>query len=199
MKQEFKNYFSESTEAYSTYRPNYPTQLFSYLAYISNHQKTAWDCATGNGQAAVFLAHYFSTVIATDASSTQIDNAIIAKGVSYQVASAENSGLQKNSIDLITVAQAFHWFNKDGFIAEANRVLKDKGIIAIWTYNLISVEKQIDNIIQYFYSNIVGDYWPKERQLVEDGYKTVHFLFRKSTHQHLIWWRVGTCRNSLVI
>ena len=170
MKVIFKDYFSEDSKGYDNYRPKYPAELFSFLASISSHHHKAWDCATGTGQSAIGLSDYFSEIIATDASKTQIENANKKKGVSYHVASAENSGIESNSIDLITVAQAFHWFNIDAFSEEANRVLKAEGIIAIWTYNLLSVQKEIDEIISHLYHSVLGVFWPKERKMVENNY-----------------------------
>ncbi len=173
----FKDYFSNDSEGYLQFRPEYPPELFSFLAAISNHHEKAWDCATGTGQSAVGLADYFSEIIATDASQTQIKHARKKMGVTYQVASAENSGIESNSIDLITVAQAFHWFNIDAFSKEANRVLKADGIMAIWTYNLLSVQKEIDEIINDLYYSILGEFWPAERKMVENNYRNIRLPF----------------------
>ena len=179
MKLKFKDHFSKNSEEYKQFRPKYPAELFSYLASVSNQHQKAWDCATGTGQAAVSLAEYFSTVIATDASEAQIKNAEKKQGVTYQLAKAENSNIDNNSIDLITVAQALHWFNIDEFSKEANRVLKDKGILSVWTYNLLSIQEDIDEIIFYLYDSILGDYWPKERKMVEDRYKSIQLPFKE--------------------
>lgn len=188
METSFKDHFSENSQEYKQFRPKYPAELFSYLASISSSsnsslEKKAWDCATGTGQAACGLADYFSEVIATDASKDQIENAVKKKGVSYQVASAENNGIESNSIDLITVAQAFHWFDIDAFILEVNRVLKGRGILAVWTYNLLSVQgtkgKTIDDVINHFYGSVLEDFWPDERALVESGYKDIHLPFKE--------------------
>ncbi len=138
--EEFNDYFSENSEEYRKFRPTYPAELFSYLASLSNHHHRVWDCATGTGQSARSLSNYFSEIIATDASKTQIENAIETSGVTYRIAKAEKSGIESNSIDLITVAQALHWFNMDAFSKEANRVLKNGGIIAVWSYNLFSMQ-----------------------------------------------------------
>lgn len=173
----FKDYFSGNSEAYSQFRPKYPAELFSYLASISNHQQKAWDCATGNGQSAVALSDYFSEVIATDASKTQIENAVHKNGIRYRVATAENSHIESNSIDLIAVAQAFHWFDTNAFSKEAERVLKQGGIIAIWTYNLLSIQSNIDEIIYHFYQSTLGEFWAFERKMVEDGYRDVQLPF----------------------
>lgn len=177
MRAKFKDYFSEDSEEYSKFRPKYPTELFSYLSSISSQHQKAWDCATGTGQSAVSLSDYFSTVIATDASKTQIINAEKKQNITYQVVTAENSNIEENSINLITVAQAFHWFNIDAFSKEVNRVLKDKGLIAIWSYNLLSVQEDIDEEIYYLYNSTLNNYWPKERKMVEDGYKSIQLSF----------------------
>ena len=179
MSHKFKDHFSKNSEEYKQFRPKYPAELFSYLASVSNQHQKAWDCATGTGQSAVSLAEYFSTVIATDASETQIKNAEKKQGVSYQIATAENSNIETSSIDLITVAQAVHWFNIDDFSKEANRVLKNNGVLSVWTYNFLSVQKEIDEIIFYLYDTILGDYWPEERKMVEAGYKSIQLPFKE--------------------
>ncbi len=179
MKVKFKDYFSENSEEYSRFRPKYPIELFSYLSSVSKQHLKAWDCATGTGQSATSLSDYFSTVIATDASKTQIINAEKKQNITYQVATAENSNIQENSIDLITVAQALHWFNIDAFSKEANRVLKDKGIISVWAYNLLSVQDDIDETINYLYNTVLWEYWTKERIMVENGYKNVQLSFKE--------------------
>jgi len=177
MKLKFNDLFSDNSEAYKQFRPTYPQELFAYLSSISKHHQTAWDCATGTGQSAVSLSNYYSKIIATDASASQIKNAEKKQGVVYQIATAENSHIDTGSIDLITVAQAFHWFNVDEFAEEVNRVLKDNGIIAIWTYNLLSIRENLDKEIIYLYKTILGEHWPEERKMVEKGYKNVQLPF----------------------
>lgn len=103
--------------------------------------------------------------------------------MSYQIASAENSGIESNSINLITVAQAFHWFDIDAFAKEVNSVLKDGGVLAIWTYNLLSVQgtngKAIDDAINHLYGSVLEGFWPDERALVETGYKDIQLPFKE--------------------
>jgi ubiquinone/menaquinone biosynthesis C-methylase UbiE len=141
--------------------------LFRWLADLAPGIELAWDCATGNGQAAVELAELFECVIATDASETQVGNAEAHRRVEYRVASAEESGLKPSTADLVTVAQALHWFDLERFYAEARRVLKPQGILAAWAYKLATVSEKIDAVITYYYSDVVGAYWPAERVLVE--------------------------------
>ena len=181
MKDNFKDLFSHASQQYSAYRPHYPQAFFSYLYSMSMQHQTAWDCATGNGQAAVKLADYFSQVIATDASQKQIDNAQSKKGVLYRVATAEHSSITTNSIDLITVAQALHWFNIEKFSSEVNRVLKSDGILAVWTYNLLSIQDNIDTVINHLYHTILADCWTEERKIVENNYQSIQFPLQEVT------------------
>ncbi len=175
----FKDHFSVNSEKYSKYRPDYPAVLFKFLSSITPGHDLAWDCATGSGQAALGLVKYFHNVIATDASERQIENAIHHENISYKVAPAHKTTIQTESIDLIAVAQALHWFEFDWFYKEAERVLKQNGIIAVWTYNLLTISPKIDLIVTNFYFNVVGEFWPPERKLVENGYENIPFPFYK--------------------
>ncbi|MFN2622280.1 MAG: class I SAM-dependent methyltransferase [Chthoniobacterales bacterium] len=163
----FKDHFSKQAAEYAKFRPRYPTELFRWLASVAPSKHLAWDCATGNGQAAVELAEYLDRVIATDASEKQVANAERHPRVEYRVASAEESGLESNNVDLVTVAQALHWFDLERFYAEVRRVLKPKGVIVATAYKLATVSPTIDAIVRHYYSDVVGPYWPSERVLVE--------------------------------
>lgn len=173
---EFKDYFSRQAAEYAKYRPRYPEELFRYLATIAPERELAWDCATGNGQAAIALAEVFEHVIATDASEKQLANAERHPRVEYRVASAENSGLESNSVDVVTVAQALHWFDLERFEAEVRRVKTPGGIVAAWAYKLATVSKDVDAVVNHYYSKVVGAYWPAERVLVEK-FEEVPFAF----------------------
>jgi SAM-dependent methyltransferase len=148
------------------------------LASISPANDLAWDCATGNGQAAVGLAAVFDRVIATDASEEQLARAEANARVEYRVASAEQSRLDPQSVDLVTVAQALHWFDLDRFYAEVRRVLKPGGVFAAWAYKLARVEPAIDLVVNRYYSDVVGKYWPAERMLVEK-FEELPFAFQE--------------------
>lgn len=163
----FKDHFSKQAADYAKFRPRYPKELFRWLQSISPSNELAWDCATGSGQAAVELAEVFQRVIATDASEKQVANAEPQARVEYRVATAQESGLESGSVDLITVAQALHWFDLPRFYTEVGRVLKPRGIIAAWAYKLATVAPEIDAVVNRYYSEVVGDYWPAERVLVE--------------------------------
>lgn len=176
----FKDHFSGHASDYAKFRPHYPRELFAYLASVTGERNYAWDCATGNGQAAVALGEFFRHVIATDASEKQIASATPHDRVTYRVATAEHSELEIGSIDLITVAQALHWFDRDMFFAEAKRVLKPNGLLAVWSYNLFEIAPEIDRLVETFYRKTVGPFWDFERSLVETGYRTIDFPFAES-------------------
>ena len=141
--------------------------MFEYLGTIAPARKLAWDCATGNGQAAVELANVFDRVIATDASEGQIANAEPRERVEYRVAPAEESGLETAKFDIVMVAQALHWLNHNQFYPEVGRVLKEDGVFAASAYNHLQTDKPIKEIIKRYYYEIVGPYWPPERALIE--------------------------------
>ena len=174
---EFPDHFSGIAGAYAAFRPRYPAALFAFLAQHAPRLHHAWDCATGSGQAAIGLAEHFATVTATDASADQIAAGIPHPHVTYRVAPAARSGLLAASVDLVTVAQALHWLDRPAFYDEARRVAVPGGLIAAWCYVRLAIAPAIDRIIGRFYDETVGAYWPPERRLVEDGYRTIEFPF----------------------
>jgi len=174
----FKDHFSKQAAGYAKFRPRYPKKLFDYLGSIAPSRQVAWDCATGNGQAAAGLASVFDRVIATDASETQIANAQSHERIGYRVAPAENSGIGSATIDLIMVAQALHWFDLDRFYVDVRRVLKNNGVFAASAYNLLHVEPAIDEVVNRYYYEVVGPFWPPERKLVEQ-FADLPFPFHK--------------------
>lgn len=172
----FNDHFSNQAATYRRFRPLYPQELFDYLASVTPNRKRAWDCATGNGQAAVALADFFDKVTATDASEEQIKLAIEHPKVLYEVSTAENSELDPRSQDLITVANALHWFDIDAFFIEAQRVLKPKGVIAAWCYESFNIDESLSSAFDALYADL-KPFWPKQIKLVRERYKTIDFPF----------------------
>lgn len=178
---DFKDYFSTQSKDYARYRPHYPSELFEYLASTTSQTDTAWDCATGNGQVAVGLTPYFQHIYATDASPQQVSQAFSHTAIQYSVATAEASGLPDQSIDLITVGQALHWFNLDAFYAEVRRVLKPQGAIAVWCYDYFELPQASDDLLQAIanFHDAIEPFWPPERDIVLQGYRTLPFPFQE--------------------
>ena len=182
MTQAFHDHFSEVAGRYADFRPHYPPELFDYLATTVPRSSMVCDCACGNGQATIDLAERFDRVIATDASNEQIASAKPRPYVEYRVAPAEQSGLPDESVGLVTVAQALHWFDFGRFYAEVKRVLRPGGVLAAWAYGINEVEgDSVNELVQDYYANVAGPYWPPERKLVEEGYRTIPFPFDEIT------------------
>lgn len=176
---DFKDNFSKQSKAYQRYRPSYPEELFAFLSSLTKTHDLAWDCATGNGQAALGLADFYKKIYATDPSENQLANAIRDTRIIYKNEKAERSSLQDTSVDLITVAQAMHWFDFDLFFSEVKRVLKPKGILAAWTYGPPDISAQINELILHYRDSVVGEYWQRENQYVTDRYSTIPFPFKE--------------------
>lgn len=175
-----KDLFSKQAAIYARYRPVYPRALYDHLAALAAHHSAAWDCATGNGQAALELAGYFDKVFATDISEKQLQQATPHEKITYFIAPADASGIPDNSVDLITVAQAYHWFDFEAFHREAVRVAKPGALIAIWGYSLIQSEHTpLNTLIHNFYRQKTGPYWDAERKYVDEHYTTVPFPYQE--------------------
>ena len=174
----FKDNFSRQSDIYLKYRPLYPTALYSYLASLVSSHELVWDCGTGNGQAAIGLADFFNQVFATDPSEQQIANSIRHDRVHYKIEKAEQTGLTSNSVDLVTTANALHWFDLEGFFNEASRVLKPNGVIAVWAYGNPTVSPDIDAVVQHYHDVVLHNYWLPENRLVEKGYSTISFPYQ---------------------
>jgi ubiquinone/menaquinone biosynthesis C-methylase UbiE len=174
-----KDYFSTQSRAYATFRPTYPSELYAFIFSHLKENRSAWDCATGNGQVAQYLSRYFEHVYATDISQQQLDHAAKESNIVYSVSPAEKTSFDDNQFDLITVAQALHWFDRDRFYQEAKRVGKPECLLAVWGYALLYIEPVIDEMIMHFYNDIVGPYWDDARRLVEDEYRSVAFPFEQ--------------------
>ena len=166
--------FAGVARDYAAFRPTYPPALFDWLATIVPARSLAWDCATGSGQAAIDLAERFESVIATDASRHQLAHAASHPRVEYRHAPADASGIPASSVDLVTVAQALHWFDVGRFYAECERVLVPGGVLAVWSYGPLRVAGgSVDRVVQEYYHDILGPYWPAERALVDSSYASV--------------------------
>lgn len=176
-----KDYFSKESKKYAKYRPTYPSELFDFIINLSKEKQLAWDCATGSGQSASILAEHFEQVVATDISQAQLDSAIQKSNITYVVAPAEKTNLSNNSVDLITVAQAVHWFDLPAFYKEVKRVLKPGGIIAIWAYPKSDlIEPNLNVILSDFFEMLwEKECWPWERKYVDDGYQNIPFPFKE--------------------
>jgi SAM-dependent methyltransferase len=175
----FQDHFSAHASEYSEHRPVYPAELSTFLAGLAPGRGQVWDCGTGSGQAAVVLAADFDRVVATDPSAAQLAHAREHPRVEYRLAPERDSGLPSGSCDLVTAAQAAHWFDLTAFYQEADRVLRPRGVLAIWCYNRTLVEPAIDSVIAAFQYQRVGPYWPSGREHTDARYRTLPFPYER--------------------
>lgn len=191
----FKDHFSTQAAGYARARPTYPPALFAALAGLAPGRALAWDCGTGNGQAALGLAEHFGRVVATEPSAEQLSRAVAHPRVTYVQSAELASGVADGAADLVAAAQAAHWFDLGVFYAEVRRVLRPGGVIAIWNYARCTVEPGVDALIERFYSETVGAYWPPERRHAETSYRFMEFPFAELEFPRLsievVWTAAG--------
>lgn len=173
----FKDHFSAQAATYAKARPTYPPALFAELARLAPGRALAWDCGTGNGQATVALAEHFVRVVATEPSTAQLAEAVAHPRVTYHQSAETAPMLADGTVDLVTVAQAAHWFDRPKFYREVKRVLRPGGVVALWAYGLCVISPEIDAAVHRFYLGPIGPYWPPERHHPETGYRELDFDF----------------------
>ncbi|HEX5435810.1 MAG TPA: class I SAM-dependent methyltransferase [Gemmatimonadaceae bacterium] len=171
----FEDHFSRLSATYARYRPSAPAALFDYLAAQAPGRALAWDCGTGNGQAARALGERFDCVVATDASAQQIAQAEPHERVEYRVEPAEAVTLPDASTDLVAASVAAHWFDFDPFHREVWRVLKPRGVLAAWVYHLPVITPDVDRVVSTYERDVVGPYWPERFHYVREHYRTLPF------------------------
>ncbi|WP_306170122.1 class I SAM-dependent methyltransferase [Aquipseudomonas alcaligenes] len=165
--------FGNRADAYAHFRPQYPPELFNWLATNSPGNERALDIACGNGQASRPLLQHFRQVLACDGSTEQLHAARDLAGVDCFTADASALPLVDECIDLIVVAQALHWFATPSFFAEVRRLLRPDGLFCAWCYSLLRIDDALDATLDDFYWNTLGGYWPSGRASVDAGYRDI--------------------------
>ncbi len=171
-----KDHFSSYAASYAKFRPNYPEQLISTICEVVEHKIQALDVGTGNGQVAMQLAEHFQTVYGVDISPQQMAQSSRRANVHYMISNAESTPFADRSFDLIVAAQSYHWFGEEQFWQEMKRLAKPGAVAAIWGYQLLRVDHDVDELIDDLYYNTLGQkYWDPERKKIEDQYQSIHF------------------------
>lgn len=173
----FKDHFSRVAPDYRLFRPGYPPGLFEWLARSAPAREAALDLGCGNGQATVALTRWFDRVVGVDPSQPQIAEAPVHRQITWRVAPAEDTGLAAHSFDLVTVAQALHWFHQERFAAEVRRVARPGALVAVFTYGLLRCSPEVDALLGQLHNETLRGCWPAERVHVDSGYRTLPFPF----------------------
>jgi SAM-dependent methyltransferase len=170
-------FFGDQAERYATHRLRYPDELFDFLVGELDDPRCAWDCATGNGQAAVSLAERLDEVVATDVNADQLEHAFEHPNVDYRRAPAESVDLDDDGVDMATVAAGVHWFELEAFYEEVRRVVREGGLLAVWAYNSVEVDRAVDTVVDRLSNEIVDDFWAPELEYVDASYRSLPFPF----------------------
>ena len=165
--------FSIQSNDYKKYRPEYPEALINEILKYVPTKNNCLDCGTGNGQLASKLSNHFKNTLAVDISINQLKVAGNSKNLCYIVARSEQTPFRYGLFDLITIAQAIHWFDLQKFREEIIRLSVDNGVLALIGYGLVKIDIEIDKVINDFYINTMGKYWDSERRLVENEYDEI--------------------------
>ncbi|KAG9443654.1 hypothetical protein H6P81_014994 [Aristolochia fimbriata] len=173
------------SDFYAETRPTYPDALFEFIASKTPNRHFAWDAGCGTGQAATALARIYENVVGTDTNEQQLSRATKLPNVRYGRTSAamsipelEQAVGPRASADLVTVAQAFHWFDPPSFYEHVNWVLrKPHGVVAVWCYTSPVVDDAVGAVFQRLYEVHTKPFWAPERQIVDDRYTTFDFPF----------------------
>jgi hypothetical protein len=172
-----RSLFSQGSHAYAAARPGYPVELFEWVASRCEQRELAWDCATGNGQAARGLSSRFERVCATDISFEQVSQAKRASGVAYIVCAAERTPFHDATFDLVAVAQALHWLDLDGFWPEVVRVARPGALFAAWGYDGLESTSEVDRLVMGPFLEIVAPFWAQSNRLLWNGYRSEEIRF----------------------
>ncbi len=179
-----RNPFAEVASGYRRYRPGYPPELFAWLAKQAPGRDLALDCGAGSGQASLVLSQHFDQVVTTDLGLSPLQHLPDDPRLLPLQCAAEAIPLSDGSLDLLIVAQALHWFRQADFFSEVRRLLRPQGILAVWSYGLMQINSELDEVVQHLYQDILGDYWGGIRGSVEQGYRNIVFPFKEISPPH---------------
>ncbi len=169
--------FSQDSAQYARHRPQYPDALFVFLRDACPRRERAWDCATGNGQAAVSCARYFERVAATDLSAAQVRHGLPHPRVRYSAASAERAPFRRHAFDLVMVAQAAHWFDLEQFFREVERVLRPGGVLAVWGYGFLDIAPEVNAVLERELLTPIDPFWAQGNRMVMNGYRSLRLPY----------------------
>jgi len=160
--------FNALADNYDAYRPHYPSEALLFLVTLAelDRSSTVADLGTGTGRLALALAPYVRLVYAIDPASQMLrkleenarDEGI--SGIQTIEAGGEDTGLPTDSIDLVTLAQSFHWMQKERAVQEISRILKPhQPLVLLWNHSLDTEKeyyKQLNTCIKQYNPNYMG-------------------------------------------
>jgi len=184
------SFFAHATAArrYADARPFFHPLVIDRigaLAHVTTPFERALDVACGTGQSTLPLRKIARQVIGTDRSPAMLGTAQREANIHYAVAAAEQQPFAANSFDLITVALAFHWFERQAFLVEAKRVLKSDGWLAIYNNSVFGRMHGKPAFKRWFRDVYIARYPspPRDQQPFTDAYAAAAgFQFVRREH-----------------
>ncbi|CAF1009666.1 unnamed protein product [Adineta ricciae] len=187
-----KRFFEGAQHAarYAATRPSYPPVFMKKIIdFLSIKYKGTFDYAAdvgcGSGQSTELLSPYFKKVYGYDVSENQVREARAKNKISnieYKVSSNNAIPHEKQSLCLITAAQAAHWFDLKQFYSEVHRTLKPMGVLAVYGYALPEVANKqylhLNDVIQQFYQKMIP-YFPPDRAQIDNRYADIVLPFEE--------------------
>ena len=180
---------AEHVSAYAQFRPHYGIEVRNVIEGFMKKHGCGLDCivdvGTGSGQALAYWTELFNNCVGVDISGEQINKATKAfqeKGVTnvkFHVCPAEDIPLSASSCDLVTCATAWHWLDAERFYKEATRVLRNPGVLVVYSYGLPffpSSQKATDAIMS-FHTDTLSKVWHPNVRHIMNQYKEVELPY----------------------
>lgn len=182
---DFPDHFSDRADRYAEHRPTYPPALAAALAELATGRGLLWDAGCGPGRLTRLLAPHFRRVIGTDASRAQLAGARRPSSqpeggrIAYLCSLAERAPIASGTVDLVTAAQAAHWFDLEPFYREVRRMAAPGARVALVTCGPPSVGPEVDPVLDGFHDDVLADHWPPQSRHVAARYRSLPFPFEE--------------------
>jgi len=184
--------FQSQGNDYSKFRPDYPSEIFETIITFAKDNnpnaefEVAVDMACGAGEATKHLVPYYKIIYGIDVSSSMLENAPKHPNINYSIGAVEATKLPNESIDLVLVAQALHWFDFEKFFIELDRILKPGGTFAVIGYplNRFSNNTLANEVIQKFFYQTLEGCWSERRRILDQEYADVPFIYKETLRKH---------------
>ncbi len=153
--------FDNKAADYSKGRPSYPVELFAFLEerFGLDGNSTVADIGSGTGIFTELLAKICGKVYAVEPNADMRGAAKASSNVISVDGSAENTTLESGSVDFVTAAQAFHWFDVNSFKRECERILKRGGkTFLVWNRRDMSaaINLRLYDVCKKYCPNFTG-------------------------------------------
>ena len=175
--------------AYARYRPHYSMKVRDLIKSFMEKHGCGFDCivdvATGSGQALTHWTEMFHKCVGVDISGEQIKNARTAfqekgvKNVELHVSPAEDLPLSSSSCDLVSCATAWHWLDADKFYSEATRVLRQPGVLAVYSHGIpfFPNNPEATSLTMKLYDEKLSKVWHPNTRHIVNHYKEVELPY----------------------